>query len=186
MRAFNTYAGLSYNIFHVSGAEDLRRRETREKIARYSAIESLYAGGVRDFNEGELARAKAGFKSILEMKADHMEARSYMEKIIETEDNYLRASELAEKKNYFAAIPFLARAEKHMKEARKDLADIRSRLAPLVPDMERRGVGAYDRNDYETCIDLMNKVQLIDPSNRTARIYLPRAIRRDEALKKLK
>jgi len=41
-------------------------------------------------------------------------------------------------------------------------------------------------SDYETCIDLMTNVKLIDPKNKTASIYLPRAKQRWEAMKKLK
>lgn len=185
-RTLNTYAGISYNLLHVSSADDRLRKETQEKLSRYSQIDIHYSAGVKAFNEGELKSAKENFGRVLSLKNDHPDSRSYMDRIIEMENDYARASELLEKKNYYAAIPYLVKAESNMKEARSELADVRARLAPLVPDMERRGILAYDRNDYELCIDLMNKVKLIDPGNSKVRIYLPRASKRLEALKMLK
>jgi tetratricopeptide (TPR) repeat protein len=185
-RSFNYFAGATYNVLHLSGGESASRMRERKMLAQYSSIETNYQQGVKEFNDGELLRARQNFKQILDIKSDHLEARSYMEKIVVIESDYRRASELLENKNYYAAIPLLSRSERNMKEARSSLAEIRGKLAPLVPEFERRGIQYYDRNDYENCIDLMTKVQLIDPGNRTAGIYLPRATRRYEALKKLK
>ena len=185
-RSFNFFAGATYNVLHLSGRESASRIRERKMLAQYSSIETNYQQGVKEFNDGELLRARQNFKQILDIKSDHLEARSYMEKITGFESDYRRASELLENRNYYAAIPLLSRAEKNMKEARGTLTELRGKLAPLVPDFERRGIQYYDKNDYENCIDLMSKIQLIDPGNRTAGIYLPRAARRYEALKKLK
>ncbi len=186
MMSLSAFGGITYNIFHISSGERTRRSEVKETLERYSNIERYYAEGVKGFNEGELKSAKESFTRVLELKGDHIDARGYLERINESEGDYSRALEQIDKKNYYAAIPLLARAEKNMKDARRSLADLRAKLTPLVPDFERRGIQAYDRNNYDMCIDLMGKVQLIDPGNRTAQIYLPRAAKRREALEKLK
>ncbi|MBP7583922.1 MAG: hypothetical protein KBA61_07800 [Spirochaetes bacterium] len=182
-RSYAAHAGISYNLLHISSGE---YRETREKLSVYSQVDLHYNAGVRKFNEGELKDAKESFARVLALKADHADSRSYMDRIVETENEYARAEKHLETRDYFAAIPHLSRAEANMKEARAALADVRAKLAPQVPEMERRGIRAYDAGEYGLCIDLMNRVKLIEPDNKTVRIYLPRAEKRQEALKKLK
>jgi hypothetical protein len=72
-----------------------------------------------------------------------------------------------------------------MKDAEKKLAALRSKLAYLVPVMEKNGIHAYQAGNYRSCIDEMKKVLLISPESRNAILYLQRAAKHQRALERL-
>ncbi|MGL4369649.1 MAG: hypothetical protein ACRCUT_08255, partial [Spirochaetota bacterium] len=86
----------------------------------------------------------------------------------------------------YAAISILEKIAPLMADAEKTLVQVRISLAGEVASLEKEGIAAYERKDYKNCIVIMKKVSVIDPENRTAKIYLPRARKRAEALEKLK
>ncbi len=179
------HAGIAYNIFHLPTQDKIKASRAEEKLAAYSKADALYAEGVKYFEQGDVFSAKDKFIETIHLNKNHLEAQSYLEKITEIEKDYRIGLEYIYKKNYFAAIPPLDRAAKSMNDARKELEKTRILLAPQLSDLEKRGIRAYEMNEYGTCIELMTKVKLIDPKNKTASMYLPRAKQRLAAKEKL-
>ncbi len=97
-----------------------------------------------------------------------------------------RARELFAGKQPYNAIAALEPIADSLPEAADELAKMRASMKGDVPILEKQGMDAYEKSDYERCIFIMRRLKLIEPSNRTVGIYLPRAIKRYEALKKLK
>lgn len=185
-RNLTVHGGITYNIFYLTAEDKIRARRAEEKLTAYSKADALYAEGVKYFEQGDAFAAKSRFAETISLKKNHPGAQSYLEKISDIEKDYRLGMEQLDKKNFFAAIPPLERSAKFIKEAQSELDKTRLSLTPQVPDLQKRGVQAYAMNDYESCIDLMTKVKLIDPRNKTASIYLHRAKQRLEATKKLK
>ena len=94
----------------------------------------------------------------------------YLEKSI---NEYNLALDKFENSDYLNAIIILKDIDPKMKEAAKTLQDLRQKLAPEIPELERLSINAYNDNDFELCITLLNRLLLIDPDNETARLYLP-------------
>jgi tetratricopeptide (TPR) repeat protein len=186
LRSIAFHAGLQYNMFHIPSSAKIRAERAEEKLSTYSRTQAVYTEGVAFFEKGDTFAAKERFSETIRLKNDHLEAREYLEKISAIEKDYRLGMEHLEKKNVFAAIPPLERAGKFMKAAQQELEKTRTALAPQVLELERKGIRAYEMSNYETCIELMMKVKLIDPQNKTAHIYLPRARQRLEAANKLK
>ncbi|MBV6494896.1 MAG: hypothetical protein LDLANPLL_02933 [Turneriella sp.] len=96
----------------------------------------------------------------------------------------------AAKKQYTAGKIFsamaLLRQAPDIPLAQEDLAVLRSENALQVPNIITSGVKAYDKGDFDQCISSMEQVLLIDPTNADAQIYLPRAVNRRRALRRLK
>jgi hypothetical protein len=84
------------------------------------------------------------------------------------------------------AIPGLADAALFMREAEVELARVRGLLRRDIPTLENAGIACYEKKQYRDCINLMKKILLIDPDNRKAKLYLPRAERRHRAIETLK
>lgn len=184
-RSITMQGGISYNIFYLPSEDKIRASRIEEKLTAYSKADVLYAEGVKYFKQGDVFDAKSKFTETISLNKNHIEAQSYLEKISSIEKEYRLGVDHLEKKNFLAAIPPLERAAKSMKLAQEELDKTRALLSPQIPDLEKQAVSAYEKNDYETCIELMTKVKLIDPKNKTASIYLPRAKQRLEATKKL-
>ncbi len=185
-RSVSVHAGIAYNIFHLPTEDKIRANRVEEKLTEYSKADALYSEGIKYFEQGNVFSAKEKFIEAIRLNRKHLESQSYLEKISEIEKDYRLGMEQIEKKNFFAAIPPLERAAKSMKQAREELNKTRMLLAPQISDLTKRAVRAYEMNDYKTCIELMTKAKLIDPKNKSASIYLPRAKQRLEAKEKLK
>jgi tetratricopeptide (TPR) repeat protein len=186
LQSFAFHAGMEYNVLHIPSTDKIRAERAEEKLGTYSRAHVAYAEGVALFEKGDTFAAKERFTETIRLKDDHLEAREYLEKISVIEKDYRLGMEHLEKKNAFAAIPPLERAGKFVKAAQQELEKTRTALAPQIPEFERKGIHAYEMSNYEACIELMMKVKLIDPQNKTAQIYLPRARQRLEAAKKFK
>lgn len=116
---------------------------------------------------------------------ENEEAGSLQKQVEAINKNYARGKALYLKGLYIEALPFLDKSFAYYTDAMKKSTAVRARYAKRIPVWEREGVRAYEKQNYDTCITIMRKIILIDPRNRIGRIYLPRAIKRKQALKSL-
>ena len=185
LRTVNMFAGVSYNF----GTPSFRDRDdivyTDKRTVKTSETNRLYLEGLAAYEAGRLDEALGKFEAVLKLEPGHADARRHAGAIRETKELYSRALGLMERKP-FEAIPLLQKAGARLSAARETLQSLRARLMAQVPELERRGIAAYEAKHYRDCMGLMNRILLIDPSNKTAKIYLPRARKRHEALEKLK
>jgi tetratricopeptide (TPR) repeat protein len=174
---FDFHGGVSYNFnpsVRLSGPD------------RTDRINLYYNRGVRDFEEGKFKSARENFVKVLTIDPGHRETLEKLDLLGKVVSDYERARSHVSAKRYYRAIPLLERAARYIKAAKEDLVKVRQRLVGEIPSLEKRGISLYERKDYKNCIGVMKRLLLIDPNNRVASIYLPRARKRYEALQKLK
>ena len=112
------------------------------------------------------------------------QARDYQLEI-EDEGIYQTALQTIYTKGELQAIPLLEKIAHRYQPAQHQLISIRTKLKDKIPEWRKAGVLAYENLNYQLCIQLMKQILLVDPEEKTAKIYLPRAEMRLKALEKL-
>ncbi len=148
--------------------------------------DSLYKKALESAASGEIEKAALSFKRVLDINPGHNDAGEMLKKIDFAKENYRKASALIKKQKYFDAIAPLEKSIPYVKSASAELNLTRAKLLGEIPVLERNGIEAYEKKEYDRCIAIMNRIKTIDPVNVTAAMYLPRAIRRKEAIERLK
>lgn len=182
-QCLNYYAAVTYNFGYLMRPAEGEPAGDPRSLLR---IQRLYREGSESLEGGDVPAAKERLKEVLSLDPGHAGARRLSELIAGKEETLRGAEELLEQKQYFRAIPMLEDAGSHLPAARSRLEEVRSLLSTEVPAMEKEGIDAYEKKEYDKCINLMQRIRLIDPANRVVPIYLPRAQRRREALQLLK
>lgn len=174
----------NYNAFMRTGEE--YRRDIHKVEDRYREVNVYYEKGIGAFEEGSIDKSREFFSRVLKYDNSHAGAIKYMEQVEKLEEIYLKAETRISAGSYFEAILLLSGISKKMKRARQLLQRTRALLTGSIPKLEERGIQAYERKDYAACITIMKRIRLIAPNNRVAGTYLPRALKRYEAIKKLR
>ena len=149
-------------------------------------VESLYLRGMSETEKGDITAAENSFRETLTIKPDHEGAGKMIRDISAAKADYAEAKAMMGRKKYYDAIPLLEKSRYLMRDAERDLADTRIILSIEIPDLEHKGIAAYESREYDRCISLMRRLQLIDPENETVLLYLPRAQSRKKAIDRLK
>jgi tetratricopeptide (TPR) repeat protein len=172
----NYFGGVSYGLTMWRGGA----------LSPADEADRTFRKGQQQYQNGNPDEARRNFTKSLAADPRHREATLALEELDRMEKQLSQARELMSKKRYYEAIPLLEKSAERLPAAREDLKNARAALAAEIPALEKRGIAAYEREDYRECIGIMNRVLLIDPRNSTAQIYLPRARKRHEALERLK
>ena len=180
----NYRGGITYNFYSLFERTTFDP-ENIENI-RYAKIDKLYRSGVRNMNQGKITGAKFKFNEVLKINPGHKDAKRYHDLIVEKESAMQSAIELINKKQYYKALPVLEDASIILPAAKNRLKKVRVQLKKGLNVLQKNGIKAYEQKKYQQCISIMRKIKLIEPNNRTVKIYLPRAVKRYEALKRLK
>lgn len=181
----NYHAGVTYDLGYLY-APKKEPDTVSEKEKLKERIDSLFRKGKESLDNGEVDAAKDNFSQVLSLKPDHKEAKDLQDMIGQKEESFQSARDLLEQKQFYKAIPVLEDAGSVLPEAKTLLSDVRNQLSVEVPALEKEGIKAYEAKEYEKCIGIMQRIKLINPANGVVQIYLPRALRRLEALQKLK
>jgi hypothetical protein len=104
---------------------------------------------------------------------------------IQDEGIYQTALQTMNTKGELQAIPLLEKIAPRYQPAQQQLISIRNKLKDKIPGWRKAGIQAYENLNYQLCIQLMKQILLVDPEDNTAKIYLPRAEKRLQALEKL-
>lgn len=171
------YAGISYRYDFIPGQRAVR-------ITKQIEIDEYYNTGVRYFKNGDARTAKENFDKVISYDINYKDARYYIDIINSNMNKYNKALSFIDDHKYFEAISLLVEAAEVLPDAGEKLSGIRALLANEEIKLENEGIKAYEDNEYEKCISLMKKLELINPENKNLKIYLPRAINRYNALKK--
>jgi hypothetical protein len=172
------YAGISYIYSYIPS-------ENAEKNVKQIEIDEYYESGLKHFNIGDGLKAREYFKRVILYNSHYKEVENYLGIIKINEDNYNKALELIAGNKLFEALPLLVDSEKYLVSAFEKLREIRRLLSKEENGLVKNGVEAYNKEDYEKCIYYMKRVQQINPLNESANLYLPRALKRYDALKKI-
>lgn len=174
-------------IYGVSLAYNFKFYDEKEITSIRNAIEydSLYDKGIEYYKKGDGQRAKINFQKISEDDKSFRDVNNYLEIIKNNEDKYNTALKLIKEKKLSEAMPILIETEKYFIEAKESLAEIRKFLMKEIKGLEEKAVKAYDGKEYIECINILNKLQMIDPENETYKLYYSKAIKRYKAIKLL-
>ncbi|MBN2159071.1 MAG: hypothetical protein JW807_06730 [Spirochaetes bacterium] len=178
---FNFIGGLSYNFNPVERAgEPGAERDAPGRIEWYMAMAE------KAVKKGNAEEARENYKKVLAIDGTNREARRKLDEIKKAEADYARATRLAGNKRFYDALPLLEDAGAYLLAARNDIEEIRKQLAAEIPGLEKTGIELYEKGDYRGCITIMNRLLLVDPRNKVGLIYLPRAVKRQEAMERLR
>lgn len=144
----------------------------------------LLASAEIDFEEGRFADAKRKLEGISLTGQNAGRAAEIQRQIAEKEQDYADALKLISGGNRIAALKPLESALP-MVEAREEFNRLRKILARDIPALEKNGIRAFEKNNFDECIRYMKMIQSIDPENSAAKLYLPRAEMRKKAMLKL-
>lgn len=181
LHGLNFIGGLSYNF-----NPDEKSGEKGSISDPAFRIEWHLSRAELAIQKGDINEARDNYNKILEFDKTHREAREQLDSIKKAEADYARAMELIGDKHFYEALPLLDDAGRYMASAREEQVKIRKQLAGEIPALEKKGIELYERGDYRGCITFMKQLLLIDPKNKVGMIYLPRALKRQEALERLR
>lgn len=171
---------------------DIARARSKGSTPAYDAMKSkeraefLVSRGLEELDKGHPDRAEESFRQALDIDPDNSNAAAMLEEIDAARASYALAKSLIKDKRYYEAIPHLERSPSWNADAGRELSEIRTMLAPELPALEESGIAAYEAHRYDECIAIMKRIRLIDPDNRTVRLYLPRAEGRLRAIERLR
>jgi hypothetical protein len=172
------FGGISYSYNFVT-------REKAERNIKQIEIDEYYESGLKHFKIGDGLKAKEYFNKVISKDSHYKDVENYLKIIKINEENFDKAVKLILENKPFEALPLLVESEKYLIEAFEKLRKIRLLLLKEENDLVKKGIDSYNKDDYESCIFFMKRVQLINPGNESVNLYLPRAIKRYDALKKI-
>jgi tetratricopeptide (TPR) repeat protein len=167
-------AGLTFNSI------DLNRDINQESETEIKF--QLFQKAQNEFRNKNFDEAKKLFNEVYEMDNEYPGINYNLTRIKEIEADKAQADNYIKQKNYIRAIPHLQFCAPYIKDCETNLARYRKDLSASIKSWENDGIRHYEAGRYRDCINLMEKILLIDPDNRTAAIYLPRATRRQKAI----
>ncbi len=170
-------AGLTFN--NNDSIRDMNKEsETEIKF-------QLFQQAQHNFRNKNFDEAKKLFNQVYAMDNQYPGINYNLRRIKEIEADKAEADNYIKQKSYIQAIPHLQFCAPYIKECETDLAKYRKELLANITTLERNGIRQYETGKYRDCINTMEKILLIDPGNRTAAVYLPRALKRQKAIEAL-
>lgn len=185
-RDMTYYCGLGYSFNYYPPAFKKKFQETRKVLTELEKLEGLYNSGVLSYNEGDIDEADKYFKKVVDLKAEFRDTAEYIKTIGEIKRDMKMADKLTGEEKKIQAIPLLSKWEKQVPAAKKKLEKLRRGLAHEALNLEERGVQAFNNKEYRKSIRLLSRVLLIDPENNKARLYINRARRYLDTIKKFR
>jgi len=176
-RTVELKGGLTYNFGDYR--EDIENRLNADKKI------SLFDQGINEFRNKNFEEAKKTFSDLYQMDSEYPGLKYYLQRVEEIEGNRKTAELYLAQKNSLKAIPYLASCSPYIKDCELKLLQQRKILMTNVAAWEKEGVKLYDNRQYKECITIMEKILLVDPENKNANIYLPRAVKRNRAIESL-
>jgi tetratricopeptide (TPR) repeat protein len=166
-------------IYRFGGSETPLRNTEPAAIDHYTE-------GMKALNAKKPVIARSEFLLVDKNDPSYQNAVKLADEIGASIIAYNEGKRLINDNKKIDAIQFLEQASQHIDDAVILLAAIRNELRKDILALEKNGIAAYDSKDYTLCIAIMRRIILIDPNNKIAKVYLPRAEKRDEALRKLR
>lgn len=174
-KTINCTVGVSYSFGSIK----------EEQNKRVSNLNENYNKGSELYKDGELEEAKMYFEKVYSMNQYFRNAKNYIEEINEILEKFNTAEQMINNNKDIEAIVLLEEISIKYKKAQNKLTDLRGSLKTQIKELESKGVRAFENNQYQICIQIMKKIISIEPNNVVANTYLPKAVKRYEAIKNL-
>ena len=183
-------SGELFSPLMIKGGVTFRYGGFKERHARLRRRNSV---GVRGrlvqaedaFASGNLNEAMELLEKNLRSDPNHQKSRKLHDKIKGLMKHADTATRLIGEERYFEAIPLLEETAPVISTSARALRKIRAEHGKFIPQWEREGIRAYEKKRYNSCIVIMKKILAIEPGNKVAKIYMPRAMKRKQALERL-
>jgi len=169
--------GLTYNYNSYTNERELGSKSEKKL--------TMFNQGLAEFKRKNFYEAKALLHELYGIDSSYPGLDYYMKKIEEIEQYKKSADSLIQQQNYLKSIPHLEGCSPYIKECELNLLSQRKNLKANVPVWEADGIKLYDEKKYKDCIEIMEKILVVDPENQNANIYLPRAVKRQKAIESL-
>ncbi|MFC1668796.1 tetratricopeptide repeat protein [Spirochaetota bacterium] len=163
----------------------MKKLDDSARLKKIDESKKYYELGMGEFKEGNTKLAKQHFKKVISIDNNHVDAKKNLLVIQKNEKIHNSALLEIKKKRYFSAMVLLEKSGKYMASSREKLRKLRKKLTSLITGLKKEGISAYEKKKYEQCINIMKRILIIDPANKIARAYLPRAKKRLTALREL-
>lgn len=170
-------AGITYNYNSYLGEIEKNTRSEKKL--------TIFNKGLEEFKKKNLNEAKELLFELYNIDRSYPGLDYYLKRIEEIEQSRKTADSLIAQQNYLKAIPHLEGCSAYIKECELQLLGQRKALKVNVPAWEADAIRFYDKKNYRECIELMEKILLVDPENQNANVYLPRAVKRQKAIDSL-
>ncbi|MBP9043031.1 MAG: hypothetical protein BWY23_02133 [Spirochaetes bacterium ADurb.Bin218] len=169
--------GATYNYYDYM--EDIETRSNSEK-----KIE-LFGKAQEELKAKNFENAKKLFLELQGIDSDYPGLDYQLKRITEIEEYYNLAKKHLSSKSYSKSIRNLEYCAPYIKECETQLLSLRQSLRIYISQWEKQGIALYEKQQYQGCIELMEQILAVDPGNKIANIYLPRAIKRKKAIESL-
>ncbi len=169
--------GLTYN--YNSYVREVEMASSSEKKL------TMFNQGLSEFKKKNFNEAKTLFFDLNAIDKNFPGLDYYIKRIEEIELNRTTAETLISQQNYLKAIPQLEGCSAYIKDCEIKLLTHRKALKVNIPKWEADGIKLYDEKKFKECIEIMERILLVDPENKNANIYLPRAVKRQQAIESL-
>jgi hypothetical protein len=184
--SYREMSGKPYTSVAVSGGLIFRFGGTSERAPENVKIPPSFAAdfsaGLTAYNDRRLSDAEKYFRKVPKDDVLYSESGRYLREISDLQRVYAQALTLIKQDKLIESIRLLEQVAPKMREAEEDLSRVRNRLKEKIDDLEKIGIAAYENREYKRCISIMKTISAIDPDNKIVRVYLPRAVKRDQAL----
>lgn len=181
LHVLNFTGGISYNF--NTHETDVGVAPSGDPAVRIDWYMTLAGNALR---KGDVAEAKVNYQKVIDIDRTNSEARDQLAGIKKAEEDYTAAMKQMREKRYYEALPLLESSGKYLPAAREEQEKIRLQLSADIAQLEKQGIELYEKGDYRGCIAVMNRLLLINPKNKVGLIYLPRAVKRQGALERLR
>jgi len=173
--SLQTTIGVTFNYHAYKNPEDHDYSINKTHNAAYNKAMELYDS--KKLEEAE--------KLLRTIDPDFKDTKKYLYNIQEIKHIYSEALTEGRQKKYLTALALLEKITAKYDRAHETAGKYRKFMKHRVPRWEKHATKAYEIQDYATCISILQKIILIDPQNNTAKIYLSRARKRQQALDNL-
>lgn len=170
---FKISATYRYGTMHTDRNGSRQAINLSEEIARVNNA----------LKEKDIAKAEKLAGKLYRKFPDEKEVQTLNREVSSIRENYKKGKSLYAGGKYLEALPFLSKSSLYYDDALEKADDIRKQYSGRIKNWERQGVRAYEQRKYDACIAIMKRILQVEPKNRIAGIYLPRARKRKQALK---
>lgn len=181
---FSTTAAITYD-FGAAQTERLLRRAEASRQEKEADFDEAFQAGVRAVKDKDVKAARSAFRRAALLRPEHLPTQKYA-RTVDGLEKFLLAEKLYQSGQYYRAIPLYEKAAATYTPATEALASVRRKLSGRIKSLLSRGEAHFSAGRYGRCVTNMRRILLIEPGNNTAKIYLNRAIKRRQALSRLR
>jgi len=187
----NFSGGIAYDFnFNKREGEDKKKKLIFDKKKVETETEaSLYKLIIKadeEYTKKKLINADKLYRKILVIDPRNKVALIRSKKIKRIFSIYNDARKYERVNRLFLALQLYISIESSFPNAKVSLYRLRKKMYKQIYGLEKKAVAAYNKKEYKLSIYYLKQISYIDPNNNIVRIYLSRAIKRYNIIKKFK